>query len=179
MNPAFVGMPMAMEVAEVYYAQNWFYCTTEMDLKEMLLGDPFDLGIKPFEHIRRLRVRVDIPRQAFTSCTEHEVLADKDEHIKLLDVITHKRQLSIEIILTTDITNQGGDKLDNEIQMYNILEMIRQPVYDLIFAGTHVEVRQVDDEHNAVGNRPLSDSDSNRTFFRLTKEVWSEVKHIL
>jgi hypothetical protein len=38
MNPAFVGMPMAMEVAEVYYAQNWFYCTTEMDLKEMLSG---------------------------------------------------------------------------------------------------------------------------------------------
>jgi hypothetical protein len=175
MNPAFVGMSMAIEIAEVYYAQNRFYCTTETDLKEMLLGDPFDLGIKPFEHIRRLCVRVDVPRRAYTTCTEYEILAGKYDCIKLLDMITHKRQLSIKIILITDLTNQGGDKLDNERQMYNILEMIRQPVYDLMFTGSHVEVRQVDDEPNAVGHRPLSDGESNRLFFGLTEEEWLKV----
>jgi hypothetical protein len=178
MDPACVGMPMAKEIAEVYYSQNRFYCTTTTDLKDMLLGDPFNIGVQPFEHVRRLVLRVDIPAFADTLGTEFEFLCNTYDHIKPLEMIKFKDRLKIEMTLETDLKKRRKFELEQERLMHNILETIRQPVYDLMFAGSKVEVRQSIDEANAYGTRCLVYAGSNRRFFGFTMEEWYKVPTI-
>jgi hypothetical protein len=45
MNPAFVGLPMAREIAEVYYSQNTFYCSDEGQIRNLIHGDPLNIDL--------------------------------------------------------------------------------------------------------------------------------------
>ncbi|KAF2833565.1 hypothetical protein CC86DRAFT_415422 [Ophiobolus disseminans] len=116
MNPKFVGLAMAKEVTEAYYSQNRFHFTDRVQLRETLAGDPFNTGVMATDHIHQITLQIQPPSWL------------------------EKDRLVVRIELQTQCSETPT--LEDERGMYNILEMLRQPVYDLMHAGSGVCVTQ-------------------------------------
>lgn len=56
MNPDLVGLEMARGIAEVYFAESSICLPRAEFLPGLLKFDPFNLGFRPFDSIRRLTI---------------------------------------------------------------------------------------------------------------------------
>jgi hypothetical protein len=72
MDPAFVGADVAKEVAAVYFSNNRFEFEEEHCMPQMLSDDRFGIGIKAFEHIRRLDFNIDFKGFEYHICGEKD-----------------------------------------------------------------------------------------------------------
>lgn len=72
MNPAFVGVEVAKEMAEAYYSKSHFHLLHPTSIHSFLRFDPFCLNIDPLKHLCRLTVSLDLtfyPRDSSLSST--------------------------------------------------------------------------------------------------------------
>ena len=60
MNPAFVGIDVAKEIAEVYYSKNLFHLIKEYHIPGLIKGDPFNIGVNPAKFIRKMTILTGI-----------------------------------------------------------------------------------------------------------------------
>lgn len=142
MNPDFVGDVMAKEVAELYYSMLPFSIdcgeTSEHLLSEYLNGDPFKVSIRPYEHIQKLTVCFHTGE-------------DKDDlegfHKKLTPLLSLPQRDKSRIHL--EITTHSAC----EAYMLNLLEELRQPVYELMHSGATVTVEHVDENYDCFQKR--------------------------
>jgi hypothetical protein len=204
MNPSYVGKEMAYEIAETYYKENDFWTTTEQYLPKLLFTDYHGIGIKPYEHVRQIRLCIKINGGGNTPDEELARLDDAHTHLRNLCLITHKNSFSIYINLTTfydplDHSDQSGDPpmlyaIDDERRMFNVLEMFRQPVYELLHAGSQVTILHsnrkwwnADDQSEDdpdTGYRTLTKygrfrgdvTVAENNFFCMNKEIWDRVR---
>jgi hypothetical protein len=59
-DPTVVGELVAKEIAEAYYEQNPFHCTSEQELLNLFTSDVFGMGVRPYEHLRCFEFGVDV-----------------------------------------------------------------------------------------------------------------------
>ncbi|CAN9354483.1 unnamed protein product [Alternaria sp. RS040] len=187
MDPSYFGTDVAIELAEAYYALNRFALTSEQFLYPFLTFDPLALGIKPYEHIRRLDLTLDFE-------DAHDVnFADVATHLQALQLIPSKRRkMDIYVNLTTSFTPYVNTKFKYSVEaeriMLNILELLRWPIYELLHKGHAVQVlhENVDGEDRTspqIPQRNLTSYCSSGSkmshmadFFYMTKEEWLKEK---
>lgn len=171
MDPAFVGPAMAREVTEVYFSRNKFCFTGPSELKETLLCDPFSTGSKAYQYIRNLQVTIRVEDGA------HEELEHCYDCFRPLLLVDRKDRLNVSIQILSEFTRPPT--YDDEQDMVNVLEALRYPVYELLHAGSTVDIQQYDgdesDQEN-LGDRKLCSPDQPAAnFFQLTAEEWENV----
>ena len=165
MDPAYFGTDVVKELAEAYYALNRFALTSEEFLYPFLTFDPLALGIKPYEHIRRLDLTLDF----------------EDPEGQRLALVN----------LTTSFTPYHNTKfwysVGAERIMLNILELLRWPVYELLHKGHAIQVlhENLDGRDRTslqIPQRNLTSYCSSNSkmshkadFFYMTKEEWLKV----
>ncbi|KAF1849775.1 uncharacterized protein K460DRAFT_411598 [Cucurbitaria berberidis CBS 394.84] len=154
MDPAFVGEDMAKEIAEVYYSKSNFYFVENTLIPDLIKGDPFDIGIKPFQHIRRLNITFslrDIPQSK-----ELQILELFEIFSQLLPLLQISRLelLRVQFIVETDFRKPYS--IDDECLMLNFLETIRIPMYMLLWQESKVSLRQFDFGSREVPSRWLT-----------------------
>ena len=139
MDPLAVGLPMVREVAEIYFTQNTFGFALERgDLASTMTDDPFGLGFPPRDYIRSLHLTTSFrPLDQYRGVTEEEVLTLFYEQLKSLTLITRKDRLCVNVLLDTHFSDNDTK---HERMMLNILEVLRQPIYDLMHAGTKLDL---------------------------------------
>lgn len=163
---------------------------------ENLLKDHFNLGVHPVDHIRNLKIYVNyvesVRYHQHVSYTQYRSLLsnwygddylEPAEELGLYEIrrkaLSHLLRLQQKEKLHVDIhlhTNLDPDTMEENRQMYNILETMRETVYDLMHAGANVTIKQENSyqlEEWRYLLHPHSGKES--SFFRLTKEEWEKV----
>lgn len=197
LNPAYVGQAMALEIAEAYYSQNIFDVTKAKYLSRLLLTDYHGLGIKPYEWIREVRLSLKFGKQDSRPEDELETLKKTYAHLRNLCLIRQKNRLKVDIYVHTTFHGQIDDdanvdkprsyQVDHERRVLNVLEMLRQPVYDLLHAGSKISLVHFNNESiedagmtafrslTRHGGLHGADSVTVVDFFCKGKEEWDEV----
>lgn len=149
MDPAYFGEHVAQELTESYYNINSFYITSAQETSKLFRADPFKLGTRPYQFIRKFTLALNLCEAELQSEDE---LATIHKHLQDLELLPAKRKHEICIRLETSF--QPGQILlcgsrfrypyDTEYKrvMLNIFESIRRPVYDLIHRGKSIRVFQ-------------------------------------
>jgi hypothetical protein len=204
MNPSYVGKEMANEIAETYYKENKFWITTEQYLSKLLLTDCHGIGIKPYEHIRTIRLNIKLGVGGYAVDEEFERLDDIHRHLRNLCLITRKDLFTVYITLTTffdalDHRDQTGNRImiysiDDERRMLNVLEMFRQPVYELLHEGSQVTILHLNRKWWNADDQSTDDPDTGyrtltkygrfrgdvtvaeNNFFHVDKKTWERVR---
>ena len=181
-NPDYVGHGMAREIAEKFYTVNDFH-VSQYFLANFLTTDRTQTGMKPYEYIRgKLAIVIETTRcnggseRAWQS-TENEVafLNNIYNNLNPLTLLTHKSQISIDIYLSTS-SPLWEPQTEGDRRFYNIMETIREPIYDLIHAGFSVTV-----EHTAKSSlhrRNISGKSPNDlNYFKMGRVEWEVEKN--
>jgi len=178
MNPRFVGLEMAKEITEAYYFQNYFFFTNGGHMRSTLEGDPFGVGVKPTDHIRHFKV--DVKMSSWPSdMHDHEskVLVAIHKDLQILSTLKKKDCVSVRFSLETKYDKQPT--LEDERGMYNLLETLRHPVYDLMHAGSTIFIEHWNgqtDFQDDNGYQSLVSGSRDKIFFDRTAEEWREVR---
>jgi hypothetical protein len=206
LNPRYVGPAIAYDIQKVYYARNTFsICTVEDAIFRFLTlhtshsfqmwvnGRPpnvprdLHLGltqIKPFEHIRRLQIRVKfedflakMPAKASADergAYERNFLRFVKRNLSGLDVFLSrcsKQELDIEFVLMTALPDMDDVDIgwDTQCNWINFLQSVRNRVYTMKYdCNATIRVTHHDDG--------ISPFPRNLTgLFALTKEQWEYV----
>lgn len=96
--------------------------------------------------------------------------------LKHLCNITNKKRLEIDITLHTEIRQY--DALEDKVDLYKLLEVVRWPMYGLMHAGSRISVLQTNGHPGSCeyqSMRYLVRDGRGQMFFGLTAEEWSEV----
>ena len=153
MDPAFVGLEMAKEIAEVYRKKNPFFFSSLPDFVKAMADDHFRPRVRPLDHIRELSIAIDY---------RIEGLAGVYDALQTLGMIKNQDVLKVAILLNTDFPPiaPGYLRLDAECTMINLLEMLRCPVYELLHAGSKVVITHFDGDEGGyqedTGSRDLT-----------------------
>ncbi|KAI4693858.1 uncharacterized protein J4E84_002434 [Alternaria hordeiaustralica] len=149
MDPAYFGAHAAQELTETYYSINSFYITSAQEMSNLFRADPFKLGMKPYQFIRKFTLVLNFSGTGMQS--EDEVAA-LHNNLQDLQLLPPKRKHEICIRLETAFQigeiKLGGYRyrhpydMEDERVMLNILESIRRPVYDLLHRRKSVRVFQ-------------------------------------
>ena len=186
MNPAFVGMEMAKEIAAVYWSKNSFMFTTQNELRHALTTDHFGLDVSPFDHIREFVVQVEHHFNANPPPDEESWLHKRFDALQTMCMVKKKDLLKVEIRLSTDFDDPAD--IEDERCMFNLLEMLRYPVYELLHAGSEVRIEQYNGEEDSlqedVGDRFLTiysrswrkENKPELDFFQMSAEEWEKVR---
>ncbi|KAF2647350.1 hypothetical protein K491DRAFT_699681 [Lophiostoma macrostomum CBS 122681] len=168
LDPGLVGLDIAREGAEIYYRHN--HLEELWSIKDLLLSDVFQIGVKPYEHIRNLRFdqnyatmynlqidpRFATPRtnrrKPYSSWinistewpSELETYEDKRKDISAL--LKLSRPENISILLRTSL----DDDIDGHRIFFNILQVMRDVLYYLTRTGVkvHIEHRNDSDDNS-------------------------------
>lgn len=176
---------MARELAEIYYSSYRF----GLDIKNkrgFLHDDRTDTGLKPIEHIRkRLDVLIWVTmnngeREGAWANTDYEerFLNRIYTNLKHLLLLPHIHKIPVTIrIGTFPLTchlRRGDDprsyNMEGDRRFYNIMEAVREPIYDLLHADVNLEVWHVAsflDNGHIVLKGP-------RNYFEMSKDAWQE-----
>ena len=197
LNPDFVGLDMAREGAEIYYQKNTFQLH-DSQLKD-LFQPQYDHGMDPTQYLRKLSVAVryaDITddlqygSENFFNVSRPYLERDPDKYISpteelalyeerreaLYHILRLQRREQLAIFITLDTVMTGSQvRFANHRHLFNILEMVREPVYELMHAGADVSVRQFNVRHDTFRDFVPTPRDPNHNIFKLTKEEWEKV----
>ncbi|KAI4649524.1 hypothetical protein J4E93_003844 [Alternaria ventricosa] len=159
MDPAYFGTQVAQELAEVYYTTNTFYITSDENMSKLFQADPFALGIKPYELILKFTLMLNFYETKLES--EDELMA-MHKNLQLLQLLPTKRNHEICIRLETSFHPSGNKpysySMEDSRVMLNILELLRQPVYDLLHRGKAIRIFQANLDHmDPTSSRKISD----------------------
>lgn len=176
LNPSYVGKDMARDLAEIYYSSYGFSLDMR-NMKEFLHEDHTETGFKPEEHIRKkLNIFVSTTRGngqmegAWASTdSETEFLGRIYSNLRHLLLLSHIREIPIVISIST-CSPLWEPPMEGDRRFYNVMEAVREPIYDLIHAGVDLEVR-----HHAFSSsktRVISKGPWN--FFKISKELWND-----
>jgi hypothetical protein len=138
MNPAFVGVEVAKEIAEVYYSRNRFHIDWEIRIPDFIKGVPFKIGVDPAKNLRRLTGLVDLTSNGITHDEEVAQLQRLLTNLLPLTLIKRKDLLEVEIRHTTAYHKRSP----RGVRMLNLLETIRIPIYFLLHHGAKVILPQ-------------------------------------
>ncbi|PVH95146.1 hypothetical protein DM02DRAFT_732031 [Periconia macrospinosa] len=176
LNPSYVGKDMARDLAEIYYSSYGFGLQIE-NMKSFLHDDRTETGFKPLQHIQK---KLDIYVQT-TMCNgqlegawastdnETEFLNRIYTTLRDLLLLSHIRKIPITIRIGT-CSPLGEPQIEGDRRFYNVMEAVREPIYDLLHAGINLEVLHVAmASHNSqvISKEPCN-------FFRVSKESWQE-----
>ncbi|KAH6868351.1 hypothetical protein BKA58DRAFT_459082 [Alternaria rosae] len=150
MDPAYFGEHVAQELTESYYNINSFYITSAQETSKLFRADPFKLGTRPYQFIRKFMLALNLCEAELQSEDE---LATIRKHLQDFELLPAKRKHEICIRLETSFQLGqillGGSRfrypydMEHERVILNVLESIRRPVYDLIHRGKSIRVFQV------------------------------------
>lgn len=143
LNPQYVGHTMSRDVAEIFYSTKNFYLDV-CDVEDFLLCDRKQAGLKPCNYIRHnisIMVRTDGEEERTWWYAEDEIafLNNIHKQLSFLTLITHKSEVSINLRLLTS-RSYRGTRSPQDRELYNILESVRTPIYDLIHSGFNISV---------------------------------------
>ncbi|KAF2833566.1 hypothetical protein CC86DRAFT_400188 [Ophiobolus disseminans] len=184
MNPAFVGREVAREITAVYWSKNSFMFTSTGEFKEAMANDPFGLGMSPFDHIRTMTILLEYGYGSHAD-SESAYFMQTFEESKSLHVIKRKDLLCVEIRLNTDFrVRAGAFELEDECRMLNLLEMIRYPVYELLHAGSKIDIMEYNGDGGDLAERHLTGypestqvgAHPNVNFFQMNSNEWAKEK---
>ncbi|KAI4924099.1 hypothetical protein J4E85_008259 [Alternaria conjuncta] len=148
MDPAYFGMQVAQELTEAYYSTNTFYVTSDEEMAKLFKADPFEMGTKPYELIRKFTLAFNFYE---TNLESKDELMAMYNNLQLLKLLPTKRNHEICIRLETSFHAWGNKpypySMEDRRVMLNILELLRQPVYDLIHRGKAVRVFHANLDH--------------------------------
>jgi len=202
MDPAYFGVHAAQELAETYYSINSFYITSAQEMSNLFRADPFKLGMKPYQFIRKFTLLLNF---SGTEMQSEDEVATLHKNLQDLQLLPTKRKHEICIRLETAFQigtiKLGGYRyrhpydMEDERIMLNILESIRRPVYDLIHRGESVRVFQANlDDWCTPGQKRIEDvgirylTSAERVkgqwgppcrFFSMTEGEWQKVCGLL
>lgn len=176
LNPEYVGSDMAREAAEVFYSMNEVWVSHE-SLSEFLTFDRTQSGFKPYEYVRgALEVHISTTcgngdNERAWSNTENETtfLNGIYTNLNALTRVKRKQQLHANIRLCKGAPLHAT-QYTGERRFYNIMEVMRSPIYDLIHGGVKVDV-----EHMKASNhsrRSFTEGEANH--FGMKKSAWEE-----
>jgi hypothetical protein len=176
LNPSYVGKDMARDLAEIYYSSYGFGLQIK-NMKSFLHDDRTETGFKPVEHIRK---KLDIFVQTTMGNGRLEgAWASTDNETEFLDriyttlrdllLLSHIREIPITIRIGT-CSPLREPQMEGDRRFYNVMEAVREPIYDLLHAGIELEVWHVALSSNK--SRVISKEPWN--FFRVSKELWQD-----
>ena len=194
LDPRNVGPKAALEISKSYYSRNVFDISVGLDeyaqvLSRFLTAPPYlKESVKPFELVRKVVIRgklQEVPklldkfkiyRDERDSDGEIDLLEDWQSSMRDVALIEHTDRLRLEFVLETNFHHTGPSlfalrefsQVEKLRCLLHFLEMLRQPIYDLIHAGAKVTVTLKDD-WNAGRPKDLTH------FFSLTGQMWAEV----
>jgi len=128
-------------------------------MTKLFKADPFEMGTKPYELIRKFTLAFNFYETNLES--EDELMAMYN-NLQSLQLLPTKRNHEICIRLETSFHAWGNKPypcpMEDRRVMLNILELLRQPVYDLIHRGKAVRVFHANLDHMEDPSwRPVSD----------------------
>ncbi|KAI4689460.1 uncharacterized protein J4E88_002812 [Alternaria novae-zelandiae] len=148
MDPAYFGVQVAQELAEAYYSTNTFYITSDEEMIKLFKADPFQMGTKPYELIRKFTLALNFYE---TNLESGDELMAMYNNLQSLQLLPTKRNHEICIRLETSFHAWGNKpypySMEDRRVMLNILEVLRQPVYDLIHRGKAIRIFQANLDH--------------------------------
>jgi hypothetical protein len=176
LNPSYVGKDMARDLAEIYYSSYGFGLQIK-NMKSFLHDDRTETGFKPMEHIRN---KLDIFVQttmgngrlegAWASTDNEKEFLDRIyTTLKDLLLLSHIHEIPIIIRVSTG-SPLWEPQMEGDRRFYNVMEAVREPIYDLLHAGIDLEVWHI--ASSSHKSRVVSKGPWN--FFRLSKELWEE-----
>lgn len=146
LNPAYVGKNMARDLAEIYYSSRSF----SLDMRNMsqfLHEDRTDSGFKPMEHLRKgLTIRVMTTMTyaengwVWSSIENEQDVFDRIyTTLKDLLLLSHLPKMPVTIcICTCSVASES--EVESVRRFYNIMEAVREPIYDLLHAGVDLKI---------------------------------------
>ncbi|KAF1948939.1 hypothetical protein CC80DRAFT_497849 [Byssothecium circinans] len=177
LNPEYVGPAMAREMAEVYYSSKEFHVDDIGHLKELLMSDRSGTGFKPYDFIRgKFTVETTIWLTSPDTTSEYARLHGLYEELNSLNLLTRKSQLEVDIrmlILTPMWMSEG----EGVRRLYNVMEAVRTPIYDLRYSGAKVTLKVVTERSFAtslISSEPINNSVWDREAWgrEKTREGW-------
>jgi hypothetical protein len=176
LNSSYVGKDMARNLAEIYYSSYGFELQMQ-NMKSFLYDDRTETGFKPVEHIRK---KLDIFIQATRNNGRLErAWASTDNETEFLNriyfilrdllLLSHIREIPIIIRIST-CSPSWAPSMEGDRRFYNVMEAVREPIYDLLHNGVDLEVWHVASASNE--SRLISKEPWN--FFSAGKELWQD-----
>lgn len=176
LNSSYAGRGMARDLAEIYYSSYGFGLQMK-NMKSFLHDDRTGTGFKPLEHIRK---KLDIYVQTTMGNGSMELAwADTDNETEFLNriytnlrdllLLSHIREIPIIIRISTG-SPLWSSATEGNRRFYNVMEAVREPIYDMLHAGVHLEVWHV--ASSSHKSRVISKGPWN--FFPISKELWQE-----
>lgn len=174
LDASYVSKDMARDLAEIYYSSYGFELRIPK-MKAFLHDDPTKTGFKPVEHIRKhLDIFVETTMSAgqmenawASTANETEFLDRIYTTLKDLLLLSHIREIPITMRIGT-CSPLHESQMEGDRRFYNVMEAIREPIYDMLHAGVNLEVSHISFATSKV--RIISNEPCN--FFRLGKEMW-------
>lgn len=176
LNPSYVGKGMARDLAEIYYSSYSFGLDMRV-LKTFLHDDPTDTGFKPAEHIRK-QLYIDVVTTRCCGWIEGAWASTKSETDFLhriyttlgeLRLLSHIQEIPIRMNIKTSPPSYDS-QIEGDRRFYNIMETVREPIYDLLHSGVNLEVWHY--KVSSGKTRIISKEPWN--FFRASKESWQD-----
>jgi hypothetical protein len=188
-----VGIEMVREAAEVYYRHNEFRLDDDK-LKELLGKDVFQVGVRPADHIRKLWVPIaygiieeDVQfgmAQSFFPTDDADIddlragelrlYEDGRKKLSHLLLLKNRDQLDIRLQIFTVLEDETQDRR----RFCNILESMRDTMYDLMHSGAEIRLEHYNREGNfghdliRIGKDGKSDP---KMITKLSKDEWEKV----
>jgi hypothetical protein len=178
LNPAYVGKRMARDLAEIYYSSNKF--SLEMrNLRGFFYEDRTDTGFKPIEFLRKkLSIQVETSmgngqseRVWASTENEQEFLCRVYTNLRELLLLSYIPEIPIRIAIVT-YSPRWEPQMEGERRFYNVMETVREPIYDLLHAGVNIRVQHIAaNDHDC---RVISEDPWN--YFTIEKDKWHKEK---
>ncbi|KAF2872188.1 hypothetical protein BDV95DRAFT_38338 [Massariosphaeria phaeospora] len=196
MDPKFVGQSVAQEVAETYYSENTFFVVREYLLPNLLSSHRFLTAFQPYNHIRKLTVLCHMYRaELISNRSEGDEIVPSDNarglqfltstYNGLSSLCLLKQRDKLEITIHLESMNipsfsrprrRVEFKLREESWMLHFLEVLRQPVYDLLHSGSRVTVYHRNNDSYRYLTK-FGDANPNpKDLFQVTAEEWHKEK---
>lgn len=128
MDPDFVGLDLAGEIAQIYYAEFSFWLNGSQFQPCLDNYDPLKVGFQPFDYITKLTI---------LEMTDFNSL---HENLMHLCTIRRKDKFRVDLRFLVHDTGHGYIGVEDMKSMLRLLEDIRYPVYELIHSGSNVHV---------------------------------------
>ncbi|CAI6342592.1 unnamed protein product [Periconia digitata] len=176
LNPSYVGKAMARDLAEIYYSSYGFGLEMR-NMHSFLHVDRTETGFKPLEHIRKeLSIQV---RTTMGNGSKERAWAGTDNETEFLNriytnlrdllLLSHIQEIPIIITIITGSPLWRG-ATEGDRRFYNVMEAVREPIYDMLHAGVNLEVWHIASPSHK--SRIISKGPWN--FFNTSKELWHE-----
>ncbi|KAF2996819.1 hypothetical protein E8E13_002372 [Curvularia kusanoi] len=193
-NADYMGQDVVLELLKMYYENNTFsVCNIEGGLDKLCTAvassaDGAALDFVPLDHIHDLQIRVKCEHfTAYVSSAEEagpkrrlEELAEKlsflDRTVESLQILRSRAQasshdLNVEFVLMSDLNSTGHNRYYLQLHLTNLLQAIRNAVYELLHDREHTTVR-VTSQDDSVWAFPRNYTG----LFKMAKNKWEHEK---